>query len=320
MDRYPVGVSMGEDEARPALSRGWLSIAGVIVAVVFAFVAILIGYNAEGGITATNGVGATPDRGLIATLDLQTLDPLKHEGAFAVALVPQGDDLIDDQGRLTANLRVTVTSASGSQEVKFLTGEPVGKFTITVPVDGEYASYPFDQYDTEFSMVIDTWMKASDGSISHVSDVPLGFQASGGAYGWDTAASLPQGIGALDTLSFTFSRAFSTQVFAFVLLGLAVVVSTLALIVTYMVYTNRRKLEITFLPWMASLLFALPLLRAYLPNSPPIGAAIDIFVYLWTIVATVVSLVLIVATWTRGNRRAVEAEIDRRESERANAS
>jgi hypothetical protein len=313
-------VSTKTNRTGPLLHRGWASIAGIIVAVVVAFVTILIGYNAEGGITNGDGVGQTSEPGLIANLDLQALDPLKHEATFTIAFGAQGDQHLDEQGRLTANTRVTVTSISGSQEVKYVAGEPVGKLVVSVPVDGEYANYPFDKYSTNFDVVVDTWVKGSDGSISSVADIPVGFQAVGGAYGWDSDATLPSGISTESEIAFNFTRAFSSQVFAFVLLGLAVVVSTLALIVTYLVYTNRRKLEITFLPWMAGLLFALPLLRSYLPSSPPIGAAIDIFVYLWTIVATVISLVLVVATWARRDRRSVEAELDRQERERQHAS
>ena len=290
-----------------------MSISGIVALVVVAFAAILTGYNAEGGIAETGGLGTTDKPGLIATLDLQALDPLKHEATFTVSLGAQGNDLLDDSGRLNSNLRVTVTSAAGSQEIKYTAGEPVGKLIVSVPVDGEYASYPFDRYDSGFEVAVDTWAKAADGSITHVADVPIGFQATGGAYGWDTVADLPEGIGDWNVVAYSFSRAFSSQVFAVVLLGLAVIVALLALTVMFLVFTNRRKLEVTFLPWVASLLFALPLLRSYLPGSPPIGAAIDIFVYLWTIVATVVALVLIVATWARHDRRLLEAEIDRRE-------
>lgn len=298
---------------RPLTRRGWLSLLGIIAMVAVAFAAILTGYNAEGGITGGDGVGATDTSGLIATMDLQTLDPMKHEATFTLSLGAQGNDLVDDSGRLNSNLRVTVTSVAGSQEIKYAAGEPVGKLIVSVPVDGEYASYPFDRYDAGFQVAVDTWSKAADGSITHVADVPIGFQAVGGAYGWDTDADLPEGIGDWNLVSFSFARAFSSQVFAIVLLGLAIIVAILALTTTFLVFTNRRKLEIAFLPWIAGLLFALPLLRSYLPGSPPIGAAIDIFIYLWTIVATVIALVLMVAAWARHDRRLLEEEIDRRE-------
>ena len=52
----------------------------------------------------------------------------------------------------------------------------------------------------------------------------------------------------------------------------------------------------------AALLFALPLLRNYLPNAPPVGASIDIYVYLWVIVAAVTGLVMLVVAWIRQKR------------------
>jgi hypothetical protein len=63
------------------------------------------------------------------------------------------------------------------------------------------------------------------------------------------------------------------------------------------VITNRRRIEVALLAWTASLLFALPLLRTYLPNAPPIGAAIDIYVYLWVMVLAVIAAVLVVIAW-----------------------
>ena len=56
------------------------------------------------------------------------------------------------------------------------------------------------------------------------------------------------------------------------------------------------------LSWAAALLFALPLLRNYLPNAPPVGASIDIYVYLWVIVAAVTGLVMLVVAWIRQKR------------------
>ena len=64
-------------------------------------------------------------------------------------------------------------------------------------------------------------------------------------------------------------------------------------------FSNRRKAEVALLSWSAALLFALPLLRTYLPGAPPIGAAIDIYIYLWVIVIAVISAMLSVIAWVR---------------------
>ena len=61
-------------------------------------------------------------------------------------------------------------------------------------------------------------------------------------------------------------------------------------------------MEAALLGWSAALLFALPLLRTYLPNSPPIGAAIDVFIYLWVIVAAVLACVFLLCAWIGQSR------------------
>jgi hypothetical protein len=78
---------------------------------------------------------------------------------------------------------------------------------------------------------------------------------------------------------------------------MAITVSVLAFIAAILTLTNRRRFEVALLTWNGALLFALPLLRNYLPGSPPIGAAIDIYVYLWVILFAVVSLVFMVIAW-----------------------
>jgi hypothetical protein len=119
-------------------------------------------------------------------------------------------------------------------------------------------------------------------------------------------------MGEASLSTITFSRAFSTQVFALLILCLVVVLSVLALIVGLLVQTNRRRAEATLMSWAAALLFALPLLRNYMPNAPPIGAAIDVYVYLWVIVMAVLALVLIVLAWIR--QRGAELRVESSQS------
>jgi len=82
-----------------------------------------------------------------------------------------------------------------------------------------------------------------------------------------------------------------------VLIGMTITVSVLAFIAAILTLTNRRRFEVALLTWNGALLFALPLLRNYLPGTPPIGAALDIYVYLWVILVAVISLVLMLIAW-----------------------
>jgi hypothetical protein len=91
------------------------------------------------------------------------------------------------------------------------------------------------------------------------------------------------------------------------MLVLVVLLSGVALFIGCMVFTNRRKAEVGLMAWAGGVLFALPLLRNYLPYAPPVGAAIDIYVYLWAIVAAVSAVTVLVFAWLRQNRAVLEA-------------
>ena len=66
--------------------------------------------------------------------------------------------------------------------------------------------------------------------------------------------------------------------------------------------TRRRIVEATLLSWAAALVFALPALRNFMPNAPPIGAAIDVYVFLWVMVAAVSAAALVIIAWIERDR------------------
>lgn len=306
---------------RPVSARGWAltALTGVVVAAAFA--TILTGYNAEGGVVTEGGLGETSDQGVIVTLDPSSVDPLAGTATIHLAFDAQGTDFIDENGRLVQGTRITITGAAGVQEMRFPAGGAARAMDAVIGLDGEFARYPFDEYTGSFFINVDTYEMRS-GVIETTGDVPVGMQATQkGVNGWDTTFELPTGFetGLSAVANVTYQRAFSTQVFAFVLIGLAAILALLTLWVALMVFTTRRRVEVTFLPWTAGVIFALPLLRNYLPNSPPIGAAIDVYVYLWTIVAAVLALVLVVISWARKNRAELEADLARREREASGA-
>jgi len=90
--------------------------------------------------------------------------------------------------------------------------------------------------------------------------------------------------------------------------------SGLLLIVGVLVFSGRRPAEGTLLSWSAALLFALPALRNYLPNGPPFGASIDMYAYLWFMVAAGIAAVLMILGWSL--QRAQERRRLREQAER----
>jgi hypothetical protein len=287
---------------REITRRGWglLAIVAAVALGILAFV--LYFYDAEGGSRVNGGVGTTSASGLIATLDPQAVDPGSGKATIHLVFTPQGAGLVDDKGRMVANARVVVVSSLGVQEAKFMAGDPVGQFDAVIGIDGEEANYPFDVHTGFLDISAETFVVDPDGSEVSGDEVAIGVQGLGGVNGWDTTMDLDSGMSTTPFAVVTFHRAFSTQVFALLLLGLSVILALCSVVAGVLVGSNRRRLEVTMLSWAAALLFALPLLRNYLPNAPPVGASIDIYVYLWVIVAAVTGLVMLVVAWIRQKR------------------
>ncbi len=286
-------------ELIPTTRRGWAAIAIVLGILVVAFLVVTRFYNVEGGSRVSGGVGATADPGLLVTVEPVAVDALRNTTTLHFAFETQGSDLVGSDERLTQNTRVTFGSRSGLVEVRFPAGTVLGQYETTVGLDGEQADYPFDAHGGYVTIAADTYDKAADGSLESSGVVPIGLQAAGGVNGWDTTVVLSEGMADGGYADLEFQRAFSTQVFAVMILALATVLAALALVVGLLVHTRRRAAEVALLSWTAALLFALPLLRNYMPNSPPIGASIDVYVYLWVMVAAVAAAVLVILAWAR---------------------
>ena len=183
--------------------------------------------------------------------------------------------------------------------MKLQAGDSLSRMEVQVGLDGEEVQYPLDTHTGLFVVQADSYERETGGPFVSTGDIPVGLQGTSGVAGWDTGYDLPQTLSPAAMGSITFTRAFTTKAFALVLILLVMALSALALVVSLLVYTNRRKAEVALLGWSASLIFALPLLRTYLPGSPPIGAAIDIYIYLWVIVIAVISAMLSVIAWVR---------------------
>jgi len=254
-------------------------------------------YQVEGNLTLTDQSSASESGFLVVAnpvdFDART-DNLSVRFQFDVT----DPDLLDDGNRLAQGIRVVIYGADGTHEVKFPEGEPIGNAEIDIGVSGEVYSYPLDTYSGFVAVTAETFERGTGGVNETTGTVPVALNVSGSISGWDLKASVVQDadepIAILD-----LQRAFSTRAFAVVLLTMAATVAVLALIAALMTVTNRRRFEVALLTWNGAILFSLPLLRNYLPGSPPIGAAMDIYVYLWIFVFAVISLVLMLTAWSQ---------------------
>ena len=82
-----------------------------------------------------------------------------------------------------------------------------------------------------------------------------------------------------------------------------VVLGCCAIVIGVLTFTDVRPAETSLIGALAAIAFALPVLRNALPGSPPLGVAADMWVFLWTELATVLSLALLVFKWASGPLR-----------------
>ena len=299
-------VAEPEFRPRPMSGRTW-TVLGAI-AVVFAVLYFLVAhfYNAEGGLTSTDNVGPT-DTGITATVEPVSVDAKTGEAQLYLSFGSTDPDVIDADGRLVENVRVVVTGRSGAVELRFPAGTVPSQDTVPLAIDGELAQYPFDVHSGSGTVTADTYVRNSDGTYTSQEPLYVSATATGGVNGWDTTVTIDQTPASV-VVDLVFQRAFSTQVFALLLLALAVLLSAAAVAVAFLVGTFRRKVEATLLSWSAALLFALPALRTFMPNGPPIGASIDIYVYLWVMAAALGAAIVLVVSWGRQTAIVLKAQ------------
>ena len=296
-----------EFRPRPMSRRSWTVVGAIALVVVVLYFLVAHFYNAEGVLTSTDNVGPT-DNGVSVVIEPMAVDAQINQARVDLRFRTGDPDLAEADGRLTENIRVVITSASGATELRFPAGTIPTQDSVALGLDGEVAQYPFDVHSGGGDITADTYTRNSDGTFTSKEQLFVSASATGGVNGWDTAITIDE-LPASVSVGMTFQRAFSTQVFALLILVLAVVLAVLALVAGLLVHSRRRKAEVALLSWAAALLFALPALRNYMPNAPPIGASIDIYVFLWVMVAAVVAAGLVTLAWITQSGRPGPAHV-----------
>lgn len=295
--------------SRRSLAVGLL----LIVAFALAYVFVAREYQIEGGSTAVViGEQQDPDIYIVGT-------PVDFDARTATLTMrfefsSFSDQLVDEGNRLTQGVRITIGANDGIQEVRFPKGEPMGYAELEVGVDGELYAYPFDTYRGFIAILTETYERGSGGINETTGELTSTLTFEGAVGGWDFSSNTTVGGDASPEADVTLSRAFSSKAFAAVLLAMATTVAVLVLIASILSVTFRRRFEVALLTWNGAVLFSLPLLRSYLPGSPPIGAAIDIYLYLWLFVIAVISIVLLLIAWSEQKKAELLEEARRRQA------
>ena len=102
-------------------------------------------------------------------------------------------------------------------------------------------------------------------------------------------------------LATSVSRSGAVRMFALCAYAAMVVLGCCALAIGFLTVGELRPADVGLIGALAAITFALPAFRNALPGSPPLGVEADLWVYLWTELATVLALALLVYKWARSD-------------------
>ncbi len=320
------GPDFTEDPHPRQLSkRGWTLLGITTLIVIFIYWLVVAFYSSEGR-SSFESASSTDSGGISIIFEPIGISPDTSNASFRMVLGSSDVGISDWDSRTVNNIRVTIIGPDGSQEIRFPEGTAFGHAEVVLGVAGELAQYPFDSYKGTYFVTADFYDRQTDGVNETKGAIPIEITSVGAINGWDSALNVSAILNSATritpeltelssgvSLGAEFSRAFSTKLFALVLLALAATVSLFALFISILVLSNRRKAESALLAWTGSLLFALPILRAYLPGAPPIGAAVDIYVFLWTVVMAFIAVFFNAIAWV--GQRGAELKAERTQVE-----
>ena len=303
-------MSTSEDGFQPQKisRRSWIGLAVVLAVGLFAYVGVITVYNNEGGYTTSVDDSGMTDVSPAAYVGVapSSFDSAAEVGGLHLdfQLDATTSSIIGADDKLTENLRFVIDGVGDQQEIRFAKGSELAEKDIAVDTSGAQWKYPFDVHEGYFEIRAETYDKASDGSLVTQQVLPLDVlpadstSTDGGVTGWDTALAASTSP-ASTFFTITYTRGFSTKVYSLLLIVLATILAIATATVAFLVAAGRRKAEIGLMSWTAALLFALPALRSFMPNSPPIGAGIDMYVYLWVMLTAIVAAITMIIAWVR---------------------
>jgi hypothetical protein len=232
-----------------------------------------------------------------------SIDPNKGDLVLRVEIRPSGALAAPDGVSVTRPVSVDVVGGTGKASYRYNPGDRIGPVDVTVGAFGDINSYPFDSYTSSLDFDATASPPTTpDQPGVEPPDTPTHLVFDGTLSGYRVKAN-PLATGPDEpnvlALDLTINRAPVTSAFAILILVLEVLLAGAAAALAVYIIRRRRRVEIPMLTWLAALLFAMIPLRNAMPNSPPIGAEIDVIVFFWAETVVALTLVTVLVTWLR---------------------
>jgi len=284
----------------------WIALVLLVLAPLSATALTFWGVAGEDTTTVIEPQGKVDDAVLLVEATAVGLDLQRKEMSFRLVFRPSGDIVRGNE--LTSDVTVFVSDISGSGIREFPTGSTMEPTTVVVDLSGSQLRYPFDTYDADFGV------GAAAGSGTEDPD-PL-------ALDLELGVALDQfDVGAVDRrqdnavrVELTMERRMAVIIWVLFFMVLVWCIALGGAAVAWFIVVYAKDPPFWVFAFFASILFALPTLRAGLPGSPPYGSLVDWAAFYWSIAILAGALVALLAVWN------IEARVKVREQGDAGAA
>ena len=223
-------------------------------------------------------------------ISIDALNDAMQLRAYLSPSLSESGNVHTDSGR---DLTLLVTHDKTVEEIKLAAGDHIASSTFEVDLnEGSVTHYPLDAYVAR----IDVQLLDGKSSLR----LPARVTMWEGVLGYGLHTTSQAGHDPNDVqLTTAIARSGAFALFALCAYGAMVVLGCCAIVVGALTFIDVRPAETSLIGSLAAIAFALPVLRNAMPGSPPLGVSADMWVFLWTELAVVVALVLIVFKWAR---------------------
>ena len=226
-----------------------------------------------------------------------SIDALNDAMQVRAYVSPGVSESKSDKTASDHDLTLLVSHDSTLEEIKLAAGDHQASSTFEVDLnEGSVTHYPFDSYVARLGIEL------RDGKSSL--RLPARVTMWEGALGYNLHTTGRPGPDPDDIqLTTKVERNGAFALFALCAYGAMLALAGCALTVGILTFADMCPPEATLIGAVAAITFALPVLRNAMPGSPPLGVSADMWVFLWTELAVVLALVLIVFKWARSGFR-----------------
>lgn len=274
-------------EARERRSRWrWVLLVGGAVLVGY-YTLVFAGLSRQdAGVVALSGLADDRAEASVErlTLQVEAIELDTSSGSFDIRLrpVPRGRFAEPGRGGLATPVQLNLVSP-GEPPISFdfpahQLVDPVG---ASVEASAVSRSFPFDRPQIDFRLE----------ALSGNRPVPLDLEMVDETEGWQLTGSVVRDDGGLDVdldagremLSVSFALFYIAGIVVIALITVAVIGGAIA----------RAQVGFEQVIWLGAMLVAIPAVRNEMPGVPAVGTAVDLFVYLPSVV--IVALALLAA-------------------------